>query len=118
MWKRFTNTLVSIPSFVVLLLGVGAGHAIVAQLTMPSMGHEMPQSTCQVSCASQFNSTKEDDQKLILNDEDDEPQPFPINYLVLLGVGWSIILLLPTTLTRHLNWRPPDINRLHFQYPY
>lgn len=112
--KLLTST-IGLASFLTLLLGVGAGHTLLTASAMPSMGNQMPQSQCQLSCTSQADTGLHSD-KTAVADKDIEPQSAEPYYLAFMVVGWSLVLLLSVYLLHHLHWRPPDLYKLNSVY--
>lgn len=112
MKRRYFFARISVlPSFLVLLFGVGAGHALITASAM-SVDKQNP---CQPSCLAQSTITAPDQTKEVDN-EDTQPRPAEAYYLFFTGFGWSLILLFGTLLLRHLCWRPPDIYALNAVY--
>lgn len=107
--------LAAIPTFFVLLFGIGAGHALLTSTAMSAMDKQMAQNQCQSSCLSQTNVAAPE-RKIEIDDKDIEPQPAEPYYLAFMGVGWSLVLLLSIYLLRHLHWRPPDLYKLNSVY--
>lgn len=113
--RQLLHLLATIPAFLVLLFGVGAGHALLTSSAMSVMGEQMPQSQCQSSCISQTNVAAPE-RKIEVADKDIEPQPAEPYYLAFMGVGWSIVIIVAGFLLWHLRWRPPDLYKLNSVY--
>lgn len=113
--RQLLHLITAIPTFLVLLFGVGAGHALLTSSAMSAMGEQMTQSQCQSSCLSQTNVAAPE-RKIEVVDKDIEPQPAEPYYLAFMGVGWSTVILAAGFLLWHLRWRPPDIVKLNVAY--
>lgn len=113
--QQFLHLIIAIPTFLVLLFGVGAGHALLTSSAMSASGESVTQSQCQSSCLSQTNVVAPE-RKIEVDDKDIEPRPAEPHYLAFMGVGWSAFIVTAGFLLWHLRWKPPDIIKLNLAY--
>ncbi len=106
--KKLHKLLLALATGLVLVLGVGAGHSLLMQQTMPhdsmKMSHNNP---CQSVCAPMVNGKQQQPQ---IEEEDNDPYPaFAIlkNQLVLTNFAYS--LAFAVLFWAYLKRRPPDL---------
>lgn len=105
--KKLHRVLITLATGMILVLGVGAGHSLLMQQTMPHESTKMSHSNqCQSVCAPMVNGKQQPQ----VDEDDNDPYPSPAilqNQIILTNFSYS--LALAVLLWAFLKRRPPDL---------